>query len=198
MQQTWEPSSITKHLDDLSKEDLLETIIKLGSEGKNVINILNQRTLANKLKGEFVGDKVDDYDILVNRNNNKEQFRIELKCNVNQATDEGETVGFGSFLQKINWNMLIHYTPFAFNSYLKEDQFVVFAKSDLPELKKYCNKSGGIRWTHKIFNKNHKITNAGGHGEKLWFIKDRIMNFEQLYELIHNTDLTKFNWPPCF
>jgi len=178
MIQTWNKKSIREHYSHLSKKELLNTIIGLGSEGKNLINILNQKELAKVLGGEFVGDKIDDYDIIAN------DIKLELKCNVNQATDLGKTIGFASFLQKEDWDYIIHYTPKAFNTYLNEDKFVVFSKSDFTQLKNYCNNSGGIRWTHKIFNPNHKITNAGGHKNKLEFVKKRIMNTKELYNLI--------------
>lgn len=178
MKQTWDKKAIREHYSHLSKSELLDTIIGLGSEGKNLINVLNQKELAKLLNGEFVGDKVDDHDIVANG------LKLELKCNVNQALDLGKTIGFASFLQKEDWDYIIHYTPKAFNSYLNEDKFVVFSKSDLPQLKSYCNNSGGIRWTHKIFNPNHIITNNGGHKNKLEFIKQRIMNLQDLNNLI--------------
>ena len=178
MKQTWDKNSIDNHFNNLNKDELLNTILGLKSEGKNVINILNQKTLAKKLNGEFVGDIIDDYDIKVNG------LKLELKCNVNQAMDLGKTVGFASFLQKEDYDYLIHYTPSAFNSYLEEDKFVVIPKSDLSELKTYCNNSGGIRWTHKIFNPNHIINNHGGHKKKLEFIRKRIMSIKELYNLI--------------
>jgi len=180
MKQVWDNRSIREHYSHLTKEELLDTIIGLGSEGKNLINILNQKELAKVLNGIFVGDKVDDHDIVAN------SIKLELKCNVNQATDLGKTVGFASFLQKEDWDYIIHYTPKAFNDYLNEDKFVVFSKSDLPELKTYCNNSGGIRWTHKIFNPNHVIYNRGGKRDKLKFIKKRIMSLKELYLLIWN------------
>jgi hypothetical protein len=83
MKQVWDTKSIREHFHHLSKNDMLDTIISLGSEGKNTINIFNQKELAKSLKGEFVGDKIDDHDILVNH------IKLELKCNVNQATDLG-------------------------------------------------------------------------------------------------------------
>ena len=94
MKQIWDNKSIREHYHHLSKNDLLDTIIALGSEGKNLINILNQKELSESLNGDFVGDKVDDHDIVANG------VKLELKCNVNQATDLGKTVGFASFLQK--------------------------------------------------------------------------------------------------
>ena len=180
MKQIWDNKSIREHYHHLSKNDLLDTIIALGSEGKNLINILNQKELSESLNGDFVGDKVDDHDIVANG------VKLELKCNVNQATDLGKTVGFASFLQKKDWDYIIHYTPTAFNNYLDEDKFVIFTKLDIQkELKeKWITNNGGIRWTHKIFNPNHKITNAGGHRKKLEFIKSKIINFQELYNLI--------------
>ena len=178
MEQTWNKKSIKEHYSHLSKDELLDTIIGLGSEGKNLINVLNQKRLAKSLSGEFVGDKVNDYDIIVNG------FKLELKCNVNQATNLGKTVGFASFLQKEDWDYIIHYTPKAFNTYLNEDKFVVFSKSDLPQLKNFCGKNGGINWTCKIFNPNHIINNQGGHENKLKFIKQRVMNLQELNSLI--------------
>ena len=83
MEQTWNKKSIKEHYSHLSKDELLDTIIGLGSEGKNLINVLNQKRLAKSLSGEFVGDKVNDYDIIVNG------FKLELKCNVNQSTNLG-------------------------------------------------------------------------------------------------------------
>tara|TARA_R110000744_G_scaffold195653_1_gene314768 strand:+ start:125 stop:730 length:606 start_codon:yes stop_codon:yes gene_type:complete len=178
MKQVWDTKSIREHYHHLSKNDMLDTILALGSEGKNLINIFNQKELAKVLNGEFVGDKINDYDIIANN------IKLELKCNVNQATDLGKTVGFASFLQKKDWDYIIHYTPKAFNDYLAEDKFVVFSKFDLPQLKTYCNNSGGIRWTHKIFDPNHVINNHGGHKEKLEFIKQKIMNLQELNNLI--------------
>tara|TARA_R110000744_G_C19027028_1_gene524930 strand:+ start:43 stop:576 length:534 start_codon:yes stop_codon:yes gene_type:complete len=175
MEQTWNKEAIEEQF---SSNNIADAIIGLGSEGKNLINILNQQKLATLLGGYFVGDIVDDHDFVANK------IKFELKCNVNQAGDLGKTIGFASFLQKKDYDYIIHYTPKAFNNYLNEDKFVVFHKSDLPQLKKYCNNSGGIRWTHKIFNPQHKITNAGGHKEKLEFIKERIKNYEELYKQI--------------
>ena len=57
MKQIWDNKSITEHYHHLSKNDLLDTIIALGSEGKNLINILNQKELSESLNGDFVGDK---------------------------------------------------------------------------------------------------------------------------------------------
>ena len=181
MIQTWDKKSIREHYSHLSKKELLNTIIGLGSEGKNLINILNQRELAKVLDGKFVGDKINDHDIVAN------DIKLELKCNVNQATDLGKTVGFAEFLQKVDWDYIIHYTPKAFNTYLNEDKFVVFNKLDIEKALKekwIAPSSGGLRWTHKIFNPNHKIINAGGHKNKLEFIKKRIMNTKELYNLI--------------
>ena len=181
MKQVWDTKSIREHFHHLSKNDMLDTIIALGSEGKNTINIFNQKELAKSLNGEFVGDKIDDHDIVAN------DIKLELKCNVNQATDLGKTVGFAEFLQKEDWDYIIHYTPTAFNEYLNEDKFVLFTQSDIKKALKekwITPSSGGIRWTHKIFNPNHKITNAGGHRKKLEFIRSKIMNFQELYNLI--------------
>ena len=66
MIQTWNKKSIREHYSHLSKKELLNTIIGLGSEGKNLINILNQRELAKILDGKFVGDKINDHDIVAN------------------------------------------------------------------------------------------------------------------------------------
>lgn len=178
MKQIWNKKSINSHFSHLTKEELLDVILGLKSEGKNVINILNQKMLSKRLKGKFVGDIEDNYDIVAN------SLNIELKCNVNQATDLGKTLGFGEFIQKEGWDYLIHFTPKSFNSYLDEDVFVVFSKNDLPKLKKYCNNSNSIRWTHKIFNPSHTITNVGGKKEKLEFIRSKIMNFDELMDLI--------------
>jgi hypothetical protein len=181
MKQVWNKKSINQHYIDLDKNSILDSILGLKSEGKNIINILNQKTLAKRLEGEFVGDKIDDYDIVANN------IKLELKCNVNQATDLGKTVGMGSFLQKNDWNYIIHYTPKAFNSYLDEDKFVIFTQSDIKKAikNKWINQSGGIRWTHKIYDPNHKINNSGGHKKKLEFIKNRIVNFQELKQLIY-------------
>lgn len=180
MKQIWNKKAINEHFEELEKSDFIDIILELKSEGKNVINVLQQRTLAKKLKGKFVGDKIDDHDIVANN------LKLELKCNVNQAMDLGKTVGMASFLQKEDWDYIIHYTPKVFNSYLDEDKFVVFAKSDIEKAKekKWINQGGGIRWTHKIYNSNHKIGNNGGHKEKLEFIKNKIYNFDQLLNLI--------------
>ena len=180
MKQIWDKKAINKHFEQLERNDFLDTILELKSEGKNIINILQQRTLAKKLKGQFVGDKIDDHDIVVNN------IKLELKCNVNQAMDFGKTVGMASFLQKNDWDYIIHYTPKAFNSYLDEDKFVIFSKLDIKKAKKnkWINQSGGIRWTHKIYNDNHQISNGGGKKEKLEFIKKRIFNFQELYNLV--------------
>lgn len=185
MKQIWNKQSIRKHFKDLSKDDILDLYLGGGSEGKNQINVLNQLTLAKKLKGEFVGDKVNDYDIIANG------IKLELKCNVNQATDFGKTVGMASFLQKKDWDFIIHYTPKAFNPYLNEDKFVVFSKSDIEKAKqnKWITQGGGIRWTHKIYNQHHKINNSGGHKEKLEFIKSKVYNFDQLLHLIYKKKL---------
>jgi len=181
MKQIWNLKAAEEHYSDLSKKDLLEIIISLSSEGKNVTNVLNQKLLAKKLGGEFVGDKIDDHDIVANF------LKLELKCNVNQAQDLGKTLGMASFLQKEDWDYIIHYAPRAFNSYLDEDKFVIFTKSDINKAKrkKWINASGGIRWTHKIYNPNHKIGNQGGHKEKLEFIKKRIINLQELKQLIY-------------
>ncbi|MCP3658800.1 MAG: hypothetical protein GY830_00185 [Bacteroidetes bacterium] len=181
MIQTWDKKSIREHYSHLSKEEIIDNIIGLGSEGKNLINVLNQKELAKILDGEFVGDKINDHDIVVNN------IKLELKCNVNQATDLGKTVGFAEFLQKKDWDYIIHYTPKAFNTYLNEDKFVLFNKLDIKKALKekwIAPSSGGLRWTYKIFDPNHKITNAGGHRKKLEFIKSRIINFQELYNLI--------------
>lgn len=182
MKQIWNKKAINEHFKELEKSDFIDIILELKSEGKNVINVLQQRTLAKKLKGEFVGDRIDDHDIVAN------DLKLELKCNVNQATDLGKTVGMASFLQKIDWDYIIHCTPKAFNSYLDEDKFVVFNKLDIKKAikNKWINQGGGIRWTHKIYNPDHKITNSGGHKKKLEFIKSKIYNFSDLYNLIWN------------
>ena len=180
MEQIWDKKAINKHFEQLERNDFLDTILELKSEGKNIINILQQRTLAKKLKGKFVGDRIDDHDIVANN------IKLELKCNVNQAMDFGKTVGMASFLQKNDWDYIIHYTPKAFNSYLDEDKFVIFSKLDIKKIKenKWVTQSGGIRWTHKIYNNNHQISNHGGKKEKLEFIKKRIFNFQELYNLV--------------
>jgi len=179
MKQKFNEEAIEEHYSDLTKNDLIKIIVKLKREGKNTINVLNQVQIAKQLNGEFVGHEIDDHDIVANN------IKIELKSNVNQATDLGSTVGFGSFLQKEDWDLLINYVPKAFNDYLNEDKFVVFKKSDLNTIKKYCNNGGGFRYTCKIFNPNHIITNSGGGKEKLTFIRERIMNFQQLNQLIN-------------
>ena len=51
MEQTWNKKAINKHFEQLERIDLLNTILGLKSEGKNIINILNQKTLAKSLKG---------------------------------------------------------------------------------------------------------------------------------------------------
>jgi len=182
MKQVWNKKAINQHYISLDKDSILDSILGLESEGKNIINILNQKTLAKKLNGEFVGDKIDDHDMVVNN------LKLELKCNVNQANDLGKTVGMASFLQKKDWDYIIHYTPKAFNSYLDEDKFIIFSKPDIKKAKKnkWINNSGGIRWTYKVYNPKHKIRNNGGHREKLEFIKNRIYNLDQLLNLIWN------------
>lgn len=178
MKQTWNKEAIKEHLSEFTKEQLVQVILSLGSEGKNVLNILNQIKLAQELGGEFVGDKIDDYDIVVR------DWLLELKCTTNQAMDLGSTVGFGSFLQKEKYDLLIHYLPKSFNKYLDEDKFVVFSKEDLPMMKEYSSKSGSLRWTAKLYSDNHNITEVGGKGDKLRFIKERITNLEGLKEIL--------------
>ena len=178
MEQTYTGKAIKEHFSNTTLDDFYMLIEGLGSEGKNIINILNQMKLSKEFNGKFVGFIENGHDIVANG------LKLELKCNVNQATDLGKTVGFASFLQKKNWDYLIHYTPKAFNTYLNEDKFVVFSKSDLPQIEKYCNDSGSIRWTHKLFNEGYKFNNSGGRMEKLRFIKSKIMNFDGLYNLI--------------
>ena len=176
MKQIFNKKALKDHFLDITVDDFFDMIISLKSEGKNNVNVLNQIKLAKMLSGEFVGHKINDHDIVAN------SIKIELKCNVNQAMDWGATVGFGSFHQKEDWDLLVHWVPSSFNNYLNEDKFVVFKKSEFEILKKESNDSGGFRYTSKIFNPNHKITKKK---EKLEFVRKRVMNFQQLNQLIN-------------
>lgn len=179
MKQIFNKKALKEHFSDITLDDFFDMVIGLKSEGKNNVNVLNQIKLAKMLSGEFVGHKINDHDIVAN------SIKIELKCNVNQAMDLGSTVGFGSFLQKEDWDLLVHWVPSPFNNYLNEGKFVVFKKSDLSTIKKYCNDGGSFRYTCKIFNPNHITTNSGGAKEKLTFVRERIMNFQQLNQLVN-------------
>ena len=147
MKQTWDKKAIREHYSHLSKSELLDTIIGLGSEGKNLINVLNQKELAKLLNGEFVGDKVDDHDIVANG------LKLELKCNVNQALDLGKTIGFASFLQKEDWDYIGGNDPlFAPASWDDKD---IFLRSLLKDIKLILTTTSvvwhfGARGSHRL------------------------------------------------
>tara|TARA_R100001443_G_scaffold94722_3_gene101247 strand:- start:30 stop:563 length:534 start_codon:yes stop_codon:yes gene_type:complete len=176
MKQIFNKKALKNHFKNVTIDDFFDMIISLNSEGKNSVNVLNQIELAKMLRGKFVGHIINDHDIVANG------IKIELKCNVNQAMDWGATVGFGSFHQKEDWDLLVHWVPSSFNKYLNEDKFTVFKKSEFEILKKESNDSGGFRYTSKIFNPDHKITR---NKLKLEFVKKRIMNLQELKQLIY-------------
>jgi hypothetical protein len=175
--QSYNKETLSQHFSDLTKEDLIDTFIELGKEGKNVHNILNQRLLAKKLNGKFVGDVEDNWDIEVYN------LKIELKSQVTVAPGSyAGSVGFGDWEQKEGWDLLVHHLPEKFNTFLDEDRFLVFEWSDRGNLLKYCDANFKMAWTASIYN---HTGNFRRNKEKVEWLLTKVVNLEGLKKIIH-------------
>jgi hypothetical protein len=165
--------TLVQHFDGVTIEDFIVAVHTLGSEGRNMLNIVNQIQLANKLGGRFVGDKIDDWDIEVG------EYKIELKGNttVAQAT-YAKKVGFGSWIHKQGWTHFIHYLPCSFVDFIEEDKYILFTQEDREEMLKYCDNSGNLNFSSSIYLQGYepKYRNK----EKMLFLKKRIHTLTEL------------------
>ena len=168
--------TLTKHFKDLTTDEFIKAIHALGSEGKILLNVLNQVKLAKLLNGRFVGDTVDDWDIEVG------DYKIELKGNTSVAQGTwAKKVGFGSWVQKEGWSHFIHYLPCSFVDFLEEDKYIVFTWADREEMLEYADKNGNINFSSSIYIDGH-VPNRRNK-EKMLFLQQRIHNLEELIKL---------------
>jgi len=175
--QSYNRDTLAEQFNALNASDFIDTIIDLGSEGKNVINILNQRLLAKKLDGKFVGDIEDSWDIEANGK------KIELKSQVTVApgTYAGK-IGFGDWSQKSGWDLLVHHLPEKFNTFIDEDKFLVFDWSDRDRLLEYNTAKGRIYWTASLYNHNGDFRK---NADKVKWMMTKIVNLEGLKNKIY-------------
>jgi len=165
--------TLTEHFKDLSTEHFINAIYALGSEGKNLLNVLNQVKLAKALNGKFVGDTVDDWDIQVG------EHKIELKGNTSVAQRSwAKRVGFGSWIQKKGWTHFVHYLPSSFVDFLDEDKYIVFTWADRKKMLEYADSNGNINFSSSIYIEGH-VPNRRNK-EKMLFLQQRIHNLEEL------------------
>lgn len=165
--------TLTKHFKDSSTEDFIHAIHTLGSEGKNLLNILNQVTLAKALGGEFVGNDINDFDIKVS------DFLIELKGNTTISDRSwSKTVGFGSWNQKKHWTHLVHYLSSSFVDFIEEDKYIVFTSADREKMLEYSDKKGNLNFSSSIYEDGY-VPNRRNK-EKMLFLQQRIHNLEEL------------------
>ena len=168
--------TLTEHFKDLSTQHFINAIHALGSEGKNLLNILNQVKLAKLLNGRFVGDIVDDWDIEVG------DSKIELKGNTSVAQGTwAKKVGFGSWVQKKGWTHFIHYLPCSFVDFLEEDKYIVFTWADREKMLEYVDSNGNINFSSSIYIEGY-VPNRKNK-EKMLFLQQRIHNLEELKKL---------------
>lgn len=165
--------TLNAHFNGVTIDDFITAIHSLGKEGRNMLNVVNQITLANKLKGIFVGDRVDDWDIEVG------DHKIELKgtTTVAQAT-WAKKVGFGSWTHKQGWTHLIHYLPASFVDFIEEDKYVLFTWDDRDQMLEFCDNNGNLNFSSSIYLKGYvpKYKNK----EKMLFLQERIHTLEEI------------------
>ena len=169
--------TLNNHFKDTTIQDFILAIHSLGKEGRNMLNVVNQITLANKLGGKFVGDVVDDWDIEVGEN------KIELKGNTSVAQGTwAKKVGFGSWVQKQGWTHFVHYLPASFVDFIDEDKYILFTWEDREEMLEYCDNSGNLNFSSSIYLEGYvpKYRNK----EKMLFLQQRIHTLEEIKQVL--------------
>ena len=180
---TYNLTNLRKHTKGI---DWPKLIYSLGREGMNALNVANQVIVADALGGKFVGDKIDDWDIEV------DNHKIELKCNTTLGNGWSKGLMMGNWQQKQGWTHIVHYLPSSMNDVIKEDMFILFEWKDRDQMIKWSNRSGALCWSSAIYMTNWRPKN-GPYKEKLEWIKNRMLNFQELKEKLsekkHEKDL---------